>query len=125
MALPRALTIGTWIAVVAVTVRSIFTGDLSDAWIVIGAVLIMDAVRNFGEFAVGKGFIKPKSGVLAISWIVGVLLLWGLAKAIIPTEITGDFRIMGLIILAFMMISLINWACKFKVSESKVNQDQK
>jgi len=127
--LPRALTIITWIAVVGVTVRSILTGDYGDAWIVLGAVLIMDAVRSFGEFAAGKGFFKIKSdemvALLAAGWLVGVLLLWALAKAIIPRQIAGDFRIMGIVILAFMLVSLINWMCKFRLSPRQDQRDKK
>jgi len=128
-ALPRVLYIVTWIGVLGVTARSIFTGNYSDAWIVLGAILIMDAVWNFGEFAVSKGFIKSSSNemaaVIAVGRLIGVLLFWGFAKATIPATITGDFRIMGLIILAFMTLSLINWACKFRLSAGQVHQDRK
>jgi hypothetical protein len=62
---------------------------------------------------------------VAVGWVVGVFLLWALAKAIIPREIAGDFRIMGIIILAFMTVSLINWACKFRASAEQAHQDQK
>ena len=119
-ALPCALSIATWLGVVAITARSILTGEYGDAWIILGAVLIMDAVRNFGEFAASKEWIKPESEQMALSlavgWIVGVLFLWGLGRALIPAEIAGDFRIMAIFIIALMAISLINWACKFKLS---------
>jgi len=106
------------IVVCGVTAFAIYTADYSDAWILLCAVLIMDSVRNFLEFAASRGMIElnpTKRVVTTVAiWIVGILVLWVLARSFVPTEITGDFRIMGVITLALTTISLINWACNFK-----------
>jgi hypothetical protein len=124
--LPTVLSIGTCASVCIVTITSIYSGSYSEAWILLCAVLIMDSLRNFVEFLEARGMIGASRGhnkiLFSILWVVGIVAIWWVGRATVSVEITGDFRIMGLVLFALITLSLINWFCKINLAgEEKDN----